>query len=388
MQKPIPCEYDAARRLAAVVESSDDAILTKDLSGVITSWNRGAERIFGYEAEEVIGKSVTILIPPEREDEEPGILDRIRRGLRVDHYETVRRRKDGSLVDISLTISPLKDKDGVIVGASKIARDISDRKRAERELRESRERLANQNEDLENRVRERTQALSEALAQMEEFCYSVSHDLRSPVRAIHGYAKALLLEHGDRLNGDGRAYLQRIMRGGERMDRLIRDLLAYSRVSYADLRPASVSLDRVIREAVESPEICAARARVTVADDLGRVLAHEATLISVVGNLLDNACKFVRPGTVPEVRVWSERAGRQLRLWVADSGIGIRPEHQARLFRMFERVHPEGAYEGTGIGLAMIRRSVERMGGSVGVQSDGERGSRFWIQLPAAEGGA
>src|SRR5258706_4868697 len=164
-------DSEGTRRLAAIVDSSDDAIVSKDLNGVIRSWNQGAERIFGYTAAEAIGRPITMLLPPERLDEEPNILDRIRRGERIDHYETVRLCKDGSFIDISLTVSPIKDSLDRVIGASKIARDITDRKRREAELREARLELARANAELERRVEERTAALCEVIGQTEEFSY-------------------------------------------------------------------------------------------------------------------------------------------------------------------------------------------------------------------------
>lgn len=203
---------------AAIVESSDDAIISKNLDGIIQSWNNGAQRIFGYTADEVIGKSVTILIPEGLVNEEPAIIGRIRRGERIDHYETIRKRKDGALLNISLTVSPIKDDSGKVIGASKIARDITGSKQAAEALRKAQEDLVKANEELEERVRIRTASLKEAIAQMEEFSYTVSHDLRGPVRAMHGYATAVLEDFSDRLDARGRDYLQRIVRGSNRMD--------------------------------------------------------------------------------------------------------------------------------------------------------------------------
>jgi PAS domain S-box-containing protein len=490
--------------LAAIVESSDDAIITKDLNGIITSWNQGAQRIFGYTADEVIGKPISILIPTDRLNEEPGILARLRQGQRIDHYETIRRRKDGTFLDISLTVSPLRNADGRIVGASKIARDITLQKRSQLALRESEERfravvdnisqmawtanesgeitwynrrwyeytgttfdkmkgrgwvalhhpdylqrvvanfdeclrsgriwedtfplrgkdglyrwflsraipitdssgkiqlwfgtntditehqeareaLARSHEDLEKRVAERTASLTEAIAQMEEFSYSVSHDLRAPVRAMQGYAQATLEDYGDALEEQGREYLQHIIRSGERMDRLVRDLLVYSRIARSDLQLHPVSLDRLVRDIISHyPEMQEPRAEVTMRGPLHSVVAHEPSLLQALSNLLSNAVKFVAPGVKPEVKLHSERQGKWLRLWVDDNGIGIKPEYRSRLFGLFERIHNGKHYEGTGIGLAIVRKSVERMGGKVGMESNGS-GSQFWIELPSAE---
>ena len=364
-------------RLAAVVENSDDAIITKSLDGVITCWNKGAERIFGYTAQETIGRPVAMLIPQERQNEEPGILARLRRGDRIDHYETLRQRKDGTLLDISLTVSPLRDDTGRIVGASKIARDIT-------ELRKAREALRQNNQELEKRVAERTASLTQAIGQMEEFSYSVSHDLRSPVRAMQGYAQALLEDYGGKLDQQGCEFLNNIIRSAARMDRLVRELLTYSRLARADISLQPVSLDYLVRDIItQYPEMQAHRARMTIQPGLQSVIAHEPSLTQAISNLLSNAVKFVAPGVKPSIRIYSESRDDRLRLWIQDNGIGIKPEHQARLFGLFQRIHPEQKYEGTGIGLAVVRKSVERMGGTVGVESEGQ-GSRFWIELPAA----
>jgi signal transduction histidine kinase len=220
---------------------------------------------------------------------------------------------------------------------------------------------------------------------MEEFSYTVSHDLRAPVRAMRGYADILLQDHGWRLDGDARELLIRIVRNGARMDRLIQDLLTYSRISRRELKLEPVSLDKLVREVVEQfPDMQPERADIEVNGPLPDVIAHEPSLSQVVSNLLSNAVKFVPPQGRPRIRVSFDLREAQARLWIEDNGIGIKPEHQARLFGMFERIHPEGDYEGTGIGLAIVRKAVERMNGAVGVESDGVSGSRFWIELPVA----
>jgi PAS domain S-box-containing protein len=376
---------ETQRFLAAVVESSEDAIVTKNLDGIITSWNKGAEFLFGYTAPEVIGKPVSILIPEERQDEEPNILSRIRKGQRIEHYETVRRRKDGTLLNISLTVSPVRDGEGRIIGASKIARNISERKRVEAELTLATERLARANEELERRVLERTASLREVIAQMEEFSYSVSHDLRAPVRAMKGYAQATIEDYGNHLDATGRDYLDRIVRGSTRMERLIHDVLTYSRLARSDMRLQPVSLQKLVPDIIQQyPAMQAPSAEINVREPLHDVLGHEPSLTQAISNLLSNSVKFVQPGTKPTLDVWTETAEGKVRLWIKDNGIGIKPEHQRRLFGMFERVHQDNNYEGTGIGLAIVRKALEKMGGRAGVESDGVHGSSFWIELPAA----
>ena len=683
----------ASMHLAAIVDSSEDAIISKTLQGNVTSWNKSAEKLFGYTADEMIGQHITRLFPEDRLDEEPGIIARISRGQRIEHFETVRKTKDGRLIDISLTLSPIRDAHGRIIGVSKIARDITQRKHIEEQLRRSEEQLrlmadslpqlawmaepdgtifwynrrwyeytgttpeqmkewgwktvhdpkvlprvleawsaslasgepfemefplkgadgvyrwfltrgnpirdsqgrilrwlgTNTNIDealktrkaledetrilellndtgsaiasqldlqnlvqlatdagtklsgakfgaffynvinekgeayllytlsgapreafeklglprntpifertfrgkgvmrsdditkdprygtmaphygmpkghlpvrsylavpvisrsgqvigglffahpdvgvftarserlvvgvaaqaaiaidnarlfetaqreiaerkrtedalqkakgeLEERVAERTASLTQAIAQMEEFSYSVSHDLRAPVRAMQGYAQALLEDYGNVLDDMAREYLNHIVRSGSRMDRLVRDILTYSRIARVEFQLHPVELDILIRDIISHyPEMQPPHANITLQPGLGRVIAHEPALTQAISNLLSNAVKFVGPGVKPLVHVYSERRDGWLRLWVQDNGIGIKPEHQRRLFGLFQRIHPDDRYEGTGIGLAIVRKSVERMGGTVGMESNGA-GSRFWLELPAA----
>ena len=370
---------ELAERLAAIVESSDDAIVGKDLDGTITSWNPAAERIFGYPAREAIGRPITLIIPSDRLAEEDLVLARLRRGEPTDHFDTIRQTKDGRLIDVSITVSPIRNAGGTVIGASKIARDITERKRAEAELKQL-------YETLEERVAERTQQLAEINAELDAFGYTVSHDLRAPLRAMDGFAKALAEDFGDTLGARGRDYTGRIVQAAQRMDLLIQDLLAYSRLSREELRPQPLHLGDVVHEVLQTLEgdIHARSAAVDVVEPLGHVMAHRETLGNVLTNLLGNALKFVAPGVGPRVRVWSESRDRMERLWVEDNGIGIDPRHHAAVFRVFERLHGVEAYPGTGIGLAIVRRGTERMGGRAGVQSTAGAGARFWIELPAA----
>jgi PAS domain S-box-containing protein len=376
----------ASRRLSAIVESSEDAIISKNLEGIIQTWNAAAERIFGYKAEEMIGQPVLGLIPRERWEEATTILSQIRNGQRVEHFETVRRRKDGTLLDISLTVSPVLDRQGRVIGASKIARDITTRKRAHDELRAAKEELARLNTQLEQRVQERTASLTRSVAQMEEYSYAVSHDLRAPVRAMKGYAEIVLDEFGQNLDEEAKDYLERIIRGGERMDRLIQDVLAYSRLNQPELQLVSLDPGRLVSDILQQyPQMGASGAEVIIRAPLLKVRAHEPTLCQALSNLLTNAVKFMAAGEAPRVVVRTEPRASCVRLWVEDNGIGIKPEHQERIFRLFQRLPAASPYEGTGIGLAIVRKAAEKMGGTAGVESDGFTGSRFWIELPAGQ---
>ena len=369
------------RLLAAIVESSDDAIASKDLNGILTSWNKGAETLFGYKAQEVIGKPVTILIPEDRIDEEPEILGRIRRGERIDHYETVRRRKDGSLVEVSLTVSPIKDDEGTVIGASKIVRDVTERNRIVRELQKARDELSHHAEDLENQVELRTAALREALSQLEEFSYSVSHDLRAPLRAIAGYADVFKRDYGKGLPPKAHVYLDKISRSAERMQRLVNDVLFISQVNRAAIDLHPVPLQRFIEEIVEQyPSMQPPAASVSIQTP-HVAIADDASLGQAVSNLLANAVKFVAAGQKPVIAVRSEENDGRVRIWFEDSGIGIDPRHREKVFGMFQRLTTDSRYEGTGIGLAIVRKAVERMNGTVGVEPNQPVGSRFWVEL-------
>jgi PAS domain S-box-containing protein len=372
-----------SRHMAAIIESSDDAIVSKDLNGIVTSWNQGAQQLFGYLPEEIIGKPILLIIPPDRHSEESRILESIRRGEPMAHFETVRQRKDGSLINISLTVSPIKDAKGRIIGVSKIARDISERQRAERDLRAVREQLAKANEDLERRVEQRTASLKEATDQMEEFSYTVSHDLRTPLRAMAIYSTALMEDYSSNLPPEALHHLKRIADNALLLDKMILDVLTYSRVARTALRLEPVSLNSLIAgltkpflEFPSPPEL-----RI---EPLLNVIGHKASLTQAISNMLNNAIKFVPPGVVPNVHVWTEKRGSEVRLSVEDNGIGVPPKFQHRLFSMFERVHPQLQYEGNGVGLAIVRKAITRMHGTVGMESDGVQGSKFWVQLPGA----
>jgi signal transduction histidine kinase len=289
--------------------------------------------------------------------------------------------KGGRKVDISLTVSPVKDRSGKVIGASKIVRDITEEKRNKEALRETEARFRT---ELERLVAERTASLQEAVSQMEEFSYSVSHDLRAPLRAMQGYASALLEDYrGKAIDAEAEEYLQRIVNAGLRMDRLTRDVLVYSRIPRANSQLQGVALDKLVSDIVQQyRQEKSNPADIAIEAPLLPVMGNESFLAQAISNLVDNAVKFTPADRVPHVRVWTESNQGKVRLWVEDNGIGILPEHQKRIWGMFERVHPQTKFEGTGIGLAIVRKTIERMNGTVGVISDGIAGSKFWIQLP------
>ncbi|MEO7299631.1 MAG: PAS domain S-box protein [Verrucomicrobiota bacterium] len=253
------------------------------------------------------------------------------------------------------------------------------------EIRKTRQELQKAKDELEDRVRERTASLQETTQQLETFCYTIAHDLRSPLRAQQGFALALLDEYQEALGETGKDYVQRIIAASKRQDQLVNDLLSYSRLSRTDLHFEKVDLAKVVQDvqAIFAEEIAHKNASISIGE-LAPVLAHEATLNIIVSNLITNALKFMAPGVVPRIRIWADQKNTFVRLWVEDNGIGINVEHQPRIFGVFQRLHPMDAYPGTGIGLALVQKGVERMGGSVGLESAPGEGSRFWIELPHA----
>jgi PAS domain S-box-containing protein len=379
---------EAQATLASIVSSSEDAIISKTIEGRITSWNRGAEGMFGYSAAEAIGREISLIIPPDRVDEEREILQRIRGGEPIRHYQTVRLRKDGALIDVSLSISPIRDATGTITGASKIARDITQEKKTERALTLAQNELKEYAGDLEKRVQERTAKLRETIQSLDGFCYSIAHDLRAPLRALGGFSKELSEGYAHLLDETGNDYLSRIQAAATRMDQLILDLLQFGRLNTAELPAKTVQLDEVLDKVLLplDDEIKTKHARVKLRKPLLSVRANPVMVEQVVINLMGNALKFVQPKAPPKVELWTEAHDSMVRLYVKDNGIGIKPSHLNKLFQPFVRLVNGAEYPGTGIGLAIVRKAVERMGGKVGVESEPGKGSCFWIDLPAASG--
>jgi two-component system CheB/CheR fusion protein len=361
--------------MAAIVESSDDAIVAKKLDGTITSWNAGAERIFGYTAAEAVGQHIFLIVPEHLREQELQILARLKQGERIEHFETLRRAKDGRLIDVSMTVSPVRDLHGRVIGASKVARDVTERKRLEMEIRDA-------NRLLEERVRQRT-------ADLEAFSYTIAHDLRSPLRAIHRYSDFVRRDYaGKPLDAAAAGYLLRISGAADRMNELIEDLLAFGQVSRVEVRRQPVDLQTAVDQvrsdlAHELPE---RGAEILIARDLPVVMGDSVLVGQIFANLLGNAIKFVPSGTPPQVRVYAERAGAVARVTVQDNGIGFDPKYAERIFQTFERLVTQEEYPGTGIGLAIVRKAIERLDGKTGAHSEPGKGSRFWVELPLAAG--
>jgi len=267
-----------------------------------------------------------------------------------------------------------------LVNAAQVAVRSRQRQYQVRDLMMERERIL---AHLEDNVQKRTAELRETNNQLEELVYSIAHDLRAPLRAMQGFSRLLVQQYADTLPDEGRHYAERVMSSAERMDAMTLDLLAYGRMARSEVILGPVSLQKAWQAAAAQCEklIEETHARVEVQEPLPTVRGQGPILTQVLANLLNNALKFVPEGKTPSVRLRSEEYNGTVRLWVEDEGIGIAPEYRDRIFRIFERL--DGSrYKGTGIGLSIVRKGVERMGGRVGVESELGKGSRFWIDLP------
>ena len=351
-----------ALRLAAIVDSSEDAIVSKDLDGIVQTWNRSAERMFGYADEEIVGRPIRTIIPADRQSEEDGVLSTIRAGRAVEHFETIRQRKDGSLIEISLTVSPVRAADGTVVGASKIARDISEQRRLARRA-------------------------EEAGRAKDEFLAMLSHELRTPLNAVLGYTRML---RDGRYTGERRdEVIEIIERNARMLSQLVSDVLDVSTIVTGKVRLELQSCNLVspLRSAVDivrpSAEAKGVTLRLTVADESVPAHCDADRMQQVFWNLLSNGVKFTPRGGIVEARLVLQEDS--LQVIVTDTGIGIRPASLPFLFQRFwqaEHVHTRSA-GGMGLGLALARHFVELHGGTITAASDGEgRGSTFTVVLP------
>lgn len=375
----------SAQRLAAIVHGSDDAIVGKDLNGIVTNWNDGAERIFGYTEAEMVGRSILTLIPPELHGEEDVILKSLRAGKRVEHFETERVAKDGHRVSVSITVSPIKDMEGHVIGASKIARDITERRRVENELRRVQDALKSHATELEAHIEERTAQLKKSVSELEAFSYSLSHDMRAPLRAMQSFLEIVIEDYGGRLDAAGIEMLKKAVSAAQRMDRMVLDLLAFTRLSHTAMTMEDLDVEQLVRSVImERAEFQEPRAQVVIDSPLERVVGNVPSLLQCFVNVLDNAVKFVPAGVMPQVRVASRReANGRVCISFEDNGIGVDKKSNGRVFEMFQRGTAE-AYPGTGIGLAIVRKAAERMGGEAGLEPREGGGSRFWLSLRGA----
>lgn len=333
--------------------------------------NPAWEGALGYSVDELRSKNLLELVHPEDRTTTAEHLTRLKLGTAPAYFENRYLCRDGSFRWIGWTAAPFATEHLVYI----FARDITSRKASENEIQSL-------NKELERRISDLTDINSE----LEAFNYSISHDLRAPLRSIRSFAQFLREDSGPDLSGDREDYLRRVESAAKYMDVLLLDLLQYSRLSRSDLEMVPVSLEVAVGDVLTSieSEVAERKAEVSVRKPMPTVMAHPATLRQVLYNLIANGLKFVEPNQVPQVEIFTEGNDGWARLWITDRGIGIAPQYQKKIFGLFQRLHSNETYPGTGIGLALVRRGVERMGGRVGLESNAGNGSKFWIELQIA----
>jgi PAS domain S-box-containing protein len=371
-------------RLAVIVESSDDAIFSQTLEGEILTWNKGAVKVYGYMEAEVVGRNFRLLVPTEQTKETDELLESIRHGDVVERYETVRQRKDGSLIDLSLTMSPIKNSSGKIIGASAIGRDITHLKKLRNELREK-------NRTLE----EQYQVVQDANRLKSEFLANMSHELRTPLNAIIGFSQMMQDGKVGAVSPDHREYLGDILASGRRLLELINDILDLARLESGrmEFHPEAVQLSQLIEQVrvLLNKDVVSKRLSIEteVAPQVENLLIDAAKFKQVLYNYLSNAIKFTPAGGHIAIRVLAMES-EHFRLEVQDSGIGIPPERFGELFTEFKQLDGglNKRHQGTGLGLALTKKIVEAQNGRVGVEKSAGQGSVFYAILPTVASGA
>lgn len=347
-----------------------DLLAIADFGGYILQSNPAWESTLGFSEEELKAFSGLELAHPDDYRAMAAKFEELKQGASAPYFEGRYRCKDGSYKWLGWTAAPFVSERLIYI----FARDITRRKEAEDQVK-------NLNHELSNQLT----ALTETNRQLEAFNYSISHDLRAPLRSMQCFAQALLDECGSNLGQEGKDYAERIIKSSHYMDALLRDLLQYSRVARSELSLAPVNLEAVVKDALDQneKEIVDKKAIVEIRNPLGSVIGHSMTLVQILANLIGNGLKFVQSGSLPLIRIYTESIDGMVRIWVDDNGIGIAPEHQGKIFDLFVRLHSHSSYTGTGVGLAIVQKGAERMGGRAGVLSQVGKGSRFWVELPA-----
>lgn len=364
-------EQEAQAFLSSLVESSDDSIIGESLGGIITTWNKGAEKLFGYTPEEIIGQPVRTLIPPDKYAEEEIIFARMRRGERSQHIETVRLTKDGRRLDVLLTVSPVRDKKGRLIGASKIIHDITDRKEVEKSL------LAY------------AHALQRSNQELDDFAYIVSHDLKEPLRGLQSFSQFLLEDYADKLDDEGKRKLRTMVDLSKRLETLLDNLLYYSRLGRTEMAVLQTDLNDVIQDILGMLSISLKEKNVVVEiiQPLPTVQCDRVRIGEVFQNLITNAIKYcdkgcnrVQIGYVTD----HPRAPGENVFYIRDQGIGINEKDMDAIFKIFKRLHPRDAYGGgTGSGLAICKKIITQHGGEIWAESLGEgKGATFFFTIP------
>ena len=350
---------------------SIDLLAISGFDGYLKQLNPSWGKALGYSEEELKARPFLEFLHPVDRETAGEEIQKLRTGSDTQYFETRFLCKDGSDRWLGWTAAPFPEEGLLYI----FARDITERRLDE-------EKIHSLNDQLEKRVVE----LTEANRAMESFTYSIAHDLRAPLRSMLGFSRALLEDYGAKIDASGQDFAQRIIDSAKRMDGLIQDLLSYNRLSREEIKLSAVNLEAALGEVLKlcGREVREKDAEIRVETPLSDVWAHKGLLVQLLGHLVSNSLKFVAAGVKPRVRIWTEADAACVRLSIQDNGIGIASEHHQRIFRVFERLHGAEEYPGTGIGLANVRKAAERMGGRVGVESQFQQGSRFWVELANA----
>ena len=365
---------------SVTLRSIGDAVIVTDRNGLIKFMNAEAERLSGWTEVEAEGRALRTVFRIISEESRNTVDDPVEKVFRENRVvglanHTLLLSKDGREWPIEDSAAPVCNAKKDMLGVVLVFHDATEARRGHRALKA-------QAEELERKVLERTITLQRTVTDLESFSYTVSHDLRSPLRAMLGYSTALLEDFADGMPEMAKDYLGRIKRAAERLDHLIQDLLTFSRISTESTMVQQVDLDRLVKEILlQYPDFHGDKAEIIVHGPLPPVLGHESALTQVLANLIGNAVKFVPKDRKPKIQIRSEPEEHTVKLWIEDNGIGIAKENQARIFKIFEQINNPGTYSGTGIGLALVKKSVEKMQGTVGVESKEGEGSRFWVEL-------
>jgi PAS domain S-box-containing protein len=336
--------------------------------GHFVELNSTWKKTLGYTDKELASKAFLQFAHPEDQANATEQLGRLQANLGTGYFENRFCCKDGSIRWLGWSAAAFPEEQLIYI----FARDISARKAAE-------ERIAEMCSESQEHLLE----LTGINQQLQAFNYSVSHDLQAPLRRIRGLAQAVLEDCGPALNSGAKDYLKRIGSSASYMDTMLRDLLDYSRLSQSQCKPTLLNLESAVRQVLAQfeVEISAKNVGVEIQAPLAKAWGHLPIFTQIVSNLVDNALKFTQENLTPHIRIWTEAKGNRIRLCVEDNGVGIAPAHQQRVFGLFVRLHPAPAYPGTGVGLALVQKGAERMGGAVGVESQSGKGSRFWLEL-------
>jgi len=406
--------------LGAIVESSEDAIISKTLDGTIKSWNRSSEKMFGYTALQAIGKNISLIIPPEYVSEEKQIVERIRNNETIRHYETVRLNRNGEQLYVSLTVSPLKNRAGRIIGVSKIARNITSRKETETELIRANKELIFQSDEKEKRAAElfiadkerifqdeerekraaeliianrellfqneekekRAAELLVANKELEQFAYIASHDLQEPLRTISNYMQVFEEDYLEVLDDNARKYIRSVNDAAKRMSLLVHALLDFSRLG-RDKTLTYVDCKKLVEDVIADLRslITDSNTNISVAE-MPSLNVYEIEMGQIFQNLITNAIKFRKKNSSSEIQIGCKRVKDKWQFSVSDNGIGIAPNHFHRIFDIFQRLHTTNEYQGYGIGLANCKKIITLHQGEIWIESTLGGGSTFNFTIP------